>query len=296
MLDIFSMLTAKPELLELRILLSLIGMGMFTYYDLFNSKNVPENMCYGFLAVAIIFNLFVQDTLPIGFGLALIISLFTLPFYFSGQIGGADLFAMAGLALLIPVLPNPLLQEGNASNFQLPVIFNTLFYAFFLFLVYMVAGYVPKIIKRVMDGRIKLSNAKLANGILYLVAYGIIIYVIVAMKLPASGKLLIGMVFAALATIFFTLFKDEINDTMIGSLKLDKIIEEDVLAIEKMDKEQVKKYGLERLINSKQLEKLKEISEKEGMNEFPVYTGYPPFMPFLTIGLILSILFGNIIM
>ncbi|MFH1780085.1 MAG: hypothetical protein ABH803_02990, partial [Candidatus Micrarchaeota archaeon] len=74
-----------------------------------------------------------------------------------------------------------------------------------------------------------------------------------------------------------------------------QIQDEDILAIDKLPRKLVEKYGLEKVLTKKQFEKLKEISKKEGIHEFPIHTNLPRFGPYVLAGLLLVLWLGDFI-
>jgi len=78
---------------------------------------------------------------------------------------------------------------------------------------------------------------------------------------------------------------------MVESVQVSKLQEEDVLALEKMDASLVKKLKLQPLIDGKIILALK----KSKVKAVPVYTGMPFFLPYLFLGLLLAVLFGDLL-
>ena len=66
-----------------------------------------------------------------------------------------------------------------------------------------------------------------------------------------------------------------------------KVENEDVLAIDEIDKKIVNKYNLRRLVNEKQAKLMNKIKRK-----WPIYN-LPIFIPYIFISLIIYILFGD---
>jgi len=90
--------------------------------------------------------------------------------------------------------------------------------------------------------------------------------------------------------IFFSLFKQEIKDSMVETIPLSRVQPEDVLAIEKMDKRLLAKLKLPALLDERAIAAMK----KAGMKSAPVYTQMPFFLPYLLFGLLFSVLFGDL--
>ncbi len=284
-INFFNLLATTPEMLELRILLTIAGIGIFTYYDLFNNKTIPAEICYAFVTIGVIINILFPSHLMLSLLLVLLMLAFTVPTYMMGQLGGADVFAIVGISLLLPAFPHPYLVSE---------IFNTLLYAFFFFITYFLIVYGSRVVKMVQERKYKLSWTKLGHAFLYSIAYGVLFVLLLNLGIGISPLILGGMIYAGIATLVFVVFRDEINATLITHLPISKISEEDVLATEVMDPKIVKNYSLPRVIKQRDIQKLKQIEKEEGISVFPIYTGYPPFMPFIALGFLISILYGNL--
>jgi len=77
---------------------------------------------------------------------------------------------------------------------------------------------------------------------------------------------------------FLTMFYQTITQKLlILPTPIEKIEDEDVLAVDKMDSSIVKKYGLERVLTQKQISILKRIRAEKKMPKFPVFKNLPRF-------------------
>lgn len=94
---LFGKLSLPGEML--RVFVAIFGLIVTSYYDLFNKKNVPDNLLYAFLAVAFLVNLVFFESTLFWFSLvlALIVGLIGYVFYRLGQIGGADVFVLVSI-------------------------------------------------------------------------------------------------------------------------------------------------------------------------------------------------------
>jgi hypothetical protein len=91
--------------------------------------------------------------------------------------------------------------------------------------------------------------------------------------------------------VFFSVFKTQIKDSMAQEVKVEKLQEEDVLALEKMDRSLIKKLKLSAVLDARSISELKTAKIKS----VPVYTGMPFFLPYLFLGLLISVLFGDLL-
>ncbi len=83
---IFGQITMPGEII--RVLIAFIGTAVASYYDLYNKKNVPNNVLYGFLAIAFIVNLvlFQEDLFWFSIAVALFFSAIGYIFYRVGSL------------------------------------------------------------------------------------------------------------------------------------------------------------------------------------------------------------------
>ena len=92
---------------------------------------------------------------------------------------------------------------------------------------------------------------------------------------------------------FFYTFKGYIaRKFLIRKVALRDIEEEDVLALDEMDPKVVERYGLRRLLTAGEIKRLRKVP----MKAFPVYKNLPAFTPYILISLLLSVLFGDLVL
>jgi len=196
-------------------------------------------------------------------------------FYRVGQLGGADVFVLAAIMLLLPIHPT---FVGMAFN--LPFIFSVIVFSGVLFALYVMVYFGYKLYK---------VEAK-ANWLylLMFIPYFLFAWVYVNSFLfsPVYFAFITILLFAS---IFFLMFKKPLMGVLSESLPVSQLEAEDVLALDVMNKDLVERYKLKRLLTAKEIERLK----KTKIEEVIVYTKLPPFLPFLLIGMVLGLLFGS---
>ncbi len=261
----------------IRLVIAFAGVCVATYFDLFNRKNIPDNFLYGFLAVAFIVNLFFyQEQLFIfSIAVALFLSAIGYIFYRVGQIGGADLFVLASIMLLLPVHPSFI-----DMPFGMPFVFSVMIFGGVLFALYVMIHFGLKLRKQETEPK-KLY-------LLMIIPYLLFAYVYV-------NSILFSPIYFAILTvlfiaiIFFMVYKENLTMLLAEKMEVNQLEPEDVLALELMDKDLVKEYDLKRLATEKEIERLKELD----VGEVWVYTRMPPFLPFLLVGMFLSLFFAK---
>lgn len=292
MLDIILPLQA-PSVMpfeQLRILLALLGTAAATYYDVANNRNVPDILLYSFLAASIILNAVSPwGGLLYTFAVAALVFLSGWLFYRLGQLGGADVFVLASIALLLPAPPQSLLQQPAASPFQIPFILSVFSIAGFLFIITMLLLHLQPAISAYRKGKVKIPIMRW----LYTAASAMLIITVFQLSaqypfLPPFFTALVAIIM--LASSFFMLFREFVRDQMIEMVKWRSIEPEDVLALEKLSPALVKKYKLPRVVGEPDLQRLR----KAPIASWPVYKKMHVFLPYILIGLLASLLLGDI--
>lgn len=248
-------------------IIAIIFMLMFSYYDLFNNRIIPENVSYSFLFVGVlIFFAF----LPFEFMkviIAILVFFIGYILYKIGYLGGADVYAITGLTLLLPL------------NFmEIPTIIILLLGSMLLTMFYVMLNFFIK------SKKIKIEKQDMITAGLWVIGYSALAYMIYNI-----GHTTIGIIvfFLGLLSSTFALIKSNLMDSMIETIPLEKIIEEDILAVDKMDRDFIEKNKIDRLLTKEEINKLRELD----VEEVPVYTGLPPYLPFVSIVTIIIILF-----
>ena len=85
------------------------------------------------------------------------------------------------------------------------------------------------------------------------------------------------------------MFRQPLIRLLAEELPVSQLEAEDVLALEVMNKDMIQRYKLPRLLTKSEVERIK----KTKVSELWVYTRLPPFIPFLLIGMVLSLLFAQ---
>lgn len=283
---------AALPLETVRIALALAGVLVGAYFDLFNDKNVPDLFLYAFVAVGLLINLVPYDPLVSPFAIAsgaLVFGAFYLLYKF-GQLGGADGYILTAVALLLPFQPQSLLMVGQSSVALLPFIFNLILASGISFMVYMLVRSVPIAISA-LGGKGGIErNALLGAGAVVL-AFGVFSWFFSQMPFLSFSYYVFVAVIVALS-VYFTLFKTAINRSMVKWVEAKDAPVEEIIAVDMMEPELVKKYALGRLVTPAQHERMKHIKGKK----IALYAGLPPFVPHILIGLVACLLLGNIVM
>jgi len=288
----FSLLSPPSSVpgIDIRILVAVAFTGATAYYDMFKKKWVPDSLLWCFLGASLLLNVVFFDSAIFAQALliAIIIAALTYALYRMGQLGGADVFVMTSIALAIPYLPKPLLAASQAIPY--PFFLSMLAPTGIAFIVHMLFRFIPYISRQLSRGKVKLTMQKMAGPALIIVSLIVFGASVSSMpvSLPASYFAIIGFLGAAL--IFFSLFMPEIKASMVEKIPTSRLQCEDVLALEQMVL-LAKKLNLSPVISEKTIATLRRAKIKS----VPVYTGMPFFLPYLLVGLVFAILFGDLL-
>ncbi|MFH1095037.1 MAG: prepilin peptidase [Candidatus Micrarchaeota archaeon] len=275
-----------------RILVAVAGVAAGAYYDLFNKKNVPNVFLYGFVAIAFAVNVLAYDPLVSLYAILQAVAVFVLTYfllYKTGQWGGADGFILTAIALLLPVPPHPLLANPSSGVVSLPFVASVFFVSGLSFMVWMLVRSLPVALSAVRTKGAIEQKSWVGAG---MIALAFFVFSLVVSNLGVMSSsyfaLITGVV---LLSVYFVLFMEPIKASMVEWVVLKHVEEEDILAVDRMDPVLVKKYSIGRLVDTALLARLKSVHSK-----IPVYKKLPPFIPHLLVGLVLSILFGDVIL
>ncbi|MEM0438355.1 MAG: prepilin peptidase [Candidatus Micrarchaeia archaeon] len=249
-------------MLALGIIIALIFLLAGSYYDIFRKRVVPDWLSYSFLAVALVYALLTGELNLTKAGGTAAILLIGYLIYRMGYVGGADVLFLASLMLLLP------LYAGAVPSMVLLLLASTVLMAVYLEARFFMGGW--KLQPRTED---------IATAAIWIIGYAAVAYMLVGMGFQAFAvaALLIGLVSAV-----FALIKRDLNRSMVTWVAPKEIIEEDILAVEEMDRRIVEKLGLERLLTRKHIERIR----KAGLKKVPVYGGLPPYIPFMLVGVL----------
>jgi hypothetical protein len=275
---LFSKLSLPGE--DVRLGLALLGLAIGTYYDLGNNKNVPNTFLYAFLALSAAASLvfFNADLVLYSVIQLAVVSMLLFVLYKQGQMGGADVFIILSLILLLPIHPSFI-----DLPFNYPFVLSAMIFAGLLFAIFSMFFYGTKIMR--MKTKPNLLYAAL------IIPYAIFAYMYVNSFL--FSPLYFGIVtIMMVSSIFFMVFRDDMQAMLAEKIPLGKITEEDVLALERMDSETIKKYSLKRIATMDEIARMKKLKLKEVY----VYTKLPPFLPFLFAGAVMALFLSKYIL
>src|SRR4030095_6511764 len=128
---IFGTMVMPGEMI--RLILALAGTAVAAYFDVYNKKNIPDEFLFAFLGIAFIVNVvfFEPNLFWFSIAVAAFLSAIGYLFYRMGQLGGADVFVLASIMLLLPIHPSCV-----GMPFNLPFVFSVFIFSGILFALY----------------------------------------------------------------------------------------------------------------------------------------------------------------
>ncbi|MHB1829904.1 MAG: hypothetical protein ACYCO0_00760 [Candidatus Micrarchaeaceae archaeon] len=283
---LFAMLVYQDIDIAVLVLVALV----YAIYDVFNKRNVPNFFVYITIvigvALAVMFN---SNFLALDFGIASVVGLIGYAFYRSGLLGGGDVLEFVFIALVMPVQIQPFL--GGPYQFNIPFILSVLIAAGYTSLIFIPAYYLGVKKPKKDSGP---DRRGVAVGALFFVAY---MALIMALKftfgISLLGALLV-LVLAVMSAITMA-YEKRVYLGMVSFIYPKQLEEGDMIATNLMDRKDVayfkNKTTFGRLATAQLISDLKSVRKR-----IPVYRDSVPFSLFIFIGIIVSLLFGNIIL
>ena len=271
---------------------------IYTVFDLFNRRNVPGTYAYTTLAIGIVLTLAYLNiqTIAISFAIAAVIGSIGYLIYRAGQLGAADVIEFAAISLIIPFFSSPFLT--SAPQLNLPFIIAVFIASGIVSLILIPFYYLPRA-DRMLKGQLAMmiSGKDVFKGVLLSVAYLVFIaFMVLYLNVSVIGLVII--IVLMVSSLITAVFERPITDSMVEPIPVSKFEEGDIIALNLMKqseinamKRQVK--GFDRLVTSKIIEEMK---KKRITKKFPVYRSAMPLALPIFVGLVVSLLFGNVLL
>lgn len=282
----------------LKIALALAIAFAYMLFDVFNERNVPDVFAYGTLIVAAAAAILGANTNAIEISYIAAVAICGLGYiaYRIGEIGAADIIELAALVLLIPLQPIPALTGTNQLGlpFVISLIVDTGIAAVIMVPLY----YIPKAF-HMMGGKVfqKISKADWSKALVVVVAYAIFFTFVATVFVVGTygiAMFITLMVFSSL----MLLFQNPITMSMVKMTTCSGFTEGDIIAFNMMTKAQInaakrKLSSFGRLVTPAMIEEMK---KKKVATKFPLYKNAVPLAVAIFAGLVMAILFGNMVL
>lgn len=257
---------------------------LYAYFDVFHKRNVPDELVYASLFVGMISTLFYQFSIIFySFLIAVFVGAVGYLLYKVGLLGLGDGLEMVFISLMFPFQPQPLI---NIPQLNLPFILSVFVAAGFATIISLPIYYFAKA-KRFTTN--KNSILKAAIVFLSYLILVMLVYLLFGFRIIATIFILTIASFSAL----LFLIEGEINKMMVVWVYPDSLEENDIIATNLMNKEELtffktryKKF--DRLADRELIEAIKKYRKK-----IPVYKKAIPFSLFIFIGILIALLIGD---
>ena len=263
--------------------------AIYALFDVFNKRNIPNTFVYLTVAVAFAITLtYGYSTIMYSIVIAVIVAIPCYLLYKKGFLGGGDFLEFVAISLILPLQPNPLLY----SEVQLPIpfIISVLLAAGYTVSIYIPIYYLSRSAKKP-----KIDRKRIFSGIILLLSYTVLIAIMYAISyIGLTGIIVLGII--GIASFFMIIYESSIYSGMVEMVSPALLEQGDMIAINLMDKKDIEYFTkiskrFDRLVTRKMLSDIKDDRKK-----LPVYRNSVPFALFIFFGVVISLLFGNLML
>ncbi|MGI0141201.1 MAG: prepilin peptidase [Candidatus Micrarchaeales archaeon] len=283
------------DLNTLRVAALVVIAVIYACYDLFNKRDIPNIVAYASVAVGIVFTLTLgTQTMIFSILVALIVAAVSYVFYKIGQLGLGDGFEFVAISLIIPMQPVPLLL--GAAQFGLPfmlsVFIATGFAAIIMVPLYCISRMKSK---QRWDALSKASdNTKIKAAIMALAYGSLLLFMIYSFGFSIGALVVIAAI--GIPSVMAIFYEKSIMMQMIKNVYPKELDVDDIIAVGLMSKVDIayfkgrsKSFG--KLATFEFVAKAKNLRRK-----LPVYKNAIPLAFPTLIGVVLALLFGNLLL
>ncbi|MGC8537529.1 MAG: prepilin peptidase [Candidatus Micrarchaeia archaeon] len=284
-------------MLYLRIASIIAIAAVYLLFDIFNRRNVPSafvyaTLIYGLMLAAAYFNL---RLVLINLGIAAAVFAIGYAVYRAGQLGLGDVMEMCVISLILPFQNFPLLM--SIYQYNIPFIIAVAIASGIVALVIVPIYYLPHTKHELAESIIsKVSSKDIFKsaliGLSYLILIGMLAF---THTISIYGVIILGIIL--LGSSFTILFERPITESMIRYVSVEEFEEGDIIAFNLMSNGQVEAMK-SKIMNFGKLVTKKMIDEMQAngiTDKLPVYKLGIPFAVPIFIAVLISLLFGNLI-
>lgn len=281
---------------QIRLVLLLAIALAYAIFDTFNKRNVPNAFVYGALAVGFASTLFYpMHVIIVSVLIALVLGAVGYFIYRLGFMGAGDFFEFMTISLILPLQPLPVVLGSAMSGLSLPFMFSVFIATAYVMLVSIIVYYLFLAKKSQLEKGYKISTHQIFSALVLFLAYMLLLAIVWILE----GIGLISAVLVLLIAIpscVIVAFDRLINLRMISMLGPDELEEGDMIAVNLMNKDDIEYFkrhsrSFGRLVTKKLKQDIMN-SEKK----LPVYRNAVPLALFTFFGIIISLVFGNIVL
>ena len=266
---------------------------IYAAFDLFNKREVPNIFAYCALAVALVALLLSGGSLYLPLAIAAVIALAGYLTYRTGFLGAGDVFEFVTIALLIPLQPIPLFSQ--APQLGLPFILSVFIASGYFAVVAMLIYYLVFSEKTTFERRFKIENSKVYLALMLLFTYAILAYAL-NLFLGFSIFRTALLVLLAVPLAILPIFEKLINYRMIEMIYPSKLVPDDMIALNLMSSSEIRYFEraskkFNRLATTQLIGEIRLVKKK-----LPVYRKGTPLAALVLLGIVFSLLFGNLLL
>ncbi|RLG20832.1 hypothetical protein DRN74_04425 [Candidatus Micrarchaeota archaeon] len=277
----------------INIIAAFLGLLYSTYTDI-KTGYVDDWLSHTLIVLGVIFvPIFYPHRIIEAYLIAALVFALGFVLYIFGNIGGGDVKLFTAISLLLPYY-----NEDIAGLFSFlgirpvippyPFIFSVFLLSGIIFMLVMSSFYFYKILK--YRKKIEEFHRKALIGFAYAVVllpffyyWSYFSWFFTLLYIPISITCFIIPFKADFVKLFFARKKS-----------VSKLDDDDILALEIMDKDIIKKLGVKRKTHTNwELKKIKENAKKYGIKTVPVCENLPKYVPYILISFILNLLTGD---
>lgn len=263
-------------------------------FDLLNKRNVPTKFVYGTIAYGALLTLLYMNYETIGFSLGIAGVVFGLGYlvYKAGQIGLGDVAEFTAISMMLPFQGMPFLVAE--AQYGLPFILSVVIASGIAALIMVPLFYIPMARRKLgsarIEGRGSIAKAAAIGGA-YIVFMGFLAFEGMA---SVYGLAVLGAL--AFGCVLVTAFEGLITGSMVKWLPASRLEPEDMLAMSmlpKAERVRLKRsvVGFGQLVTPRMISEMKREAARVRL---PVYRNGVPFAAPIFVGIVLSLLFGNL--
>lgn len=267
----------------LRVVIAVVLTAIAAWQDN-KTSYVDDKVLYALVGAGLLLNAlsfsvsFFISTLPA----ALFIAAFGYLLWKRGSFGQGDVWLFLGLQFLLPEYPSFVQSPLPSFPFVASVFLASSVFSLFG----STAFYAAKLAQANAFDKIR-SAAFIVLG----VSAAFLLYL-----LPVAPLAKLFFSLFAISTVFLALFYRTITEkVLVQWVSLKGVEDEDVLALDKLPRDFVKKHGLGKVATKSVFAKLKALSKSGRMKKFPVYKNLIRFNPYVLAGLIACLYAGDLL-
>ncbi|MGC8547789.1 MAG: prepilin peptidase [Candidatus Micrarchaeia archaeon] len=279
------------ELLRMGTLLVVVV--LYAIFDLFNKREVPDAFVYAALAIGVLLTFtYPKTTVEISLLVAVAVAAIGYVIYRAGFWGAGDFFELTTISLILPIQPRPLLVSVDQLGIPFVVSF---FISTGLAAIWIVPIYYLLVNREKTNTKTKTQPIYKILGVLLITIYLMLLLFVYSLFGISWLRLLIIAAIGIPSAIILA-YEEEITDKMTRLVPAKELTEGDIIAVNLMQSSEIRYFASKyknfgRLVTKEMAKELRHVDRK-----LPVYRHAAPFAVFVLIGVVVSLLFGNIIL